>query len=70
MNTADGNKYMCQVQLKFENRSCSTGSLVLVDEVYFGTVPVEGVLLLSAHQALIMNSKKPITVAPSAKGFV
>ena len=49
------------IQLKFENRACFTGALVLGNEVLLGAVPMEDmdVLLSPAKQAVIVNPESP-----------
>lgn len=43
--TTDGCKHLCPyvgpIQLRFENRGCFTGAMVLGDEVLLGAVPME-----------------------------
>lgn len=76
VTTADGNKHVCPyvgpIQLKFENRGCFTGALVLGDEVLLGAVPMEDmdVLLSPARQALIINPESPNIASSIAKGLV
>jgi clan AA aspartic protease len=65
VTTADGKKQLCSyvgpVEVKFENRGCYTGALVLGDEVLLGAVPMEDmdVLLSPAKQAVIVNPDSP-----------
>lgn len=65
VTTADGSKHLCPyvgpIQLKFENRGCFTGALVLGNEVLLGAVPMEDmdVLLSPAKQAVIVNPESP-----------
>ena len=65
VTTADGKKllvpYMGPISLKFENRACFTGALVLGDEVLLGAVSMEDmdVLISPAKQALIVNPESP-----------
>lgn len=62
---ADGRKqlvpYMGPISLRFENRGCFTGALVLGDEVLLGAVPMEDmdVVISPARQALIVNPESP-----------
>jgi len=62
---ADGKKYLSSyvgpIELKFENRGCFTGALVLGDEVLLGAVHKEDmdVLISPAKQALIVNPESP-----------
>jgi len=45
VTTADGNKHKCDyvgpVQIRFGNRSCFSGALVLGDSVLLGAIPME-----------------------------
>jgi clan AA aspartic protease len=65
VTTADGKKLICSyvgpIEVKFENRGCYTGALVLGDEVLLGAVPMEDmdVLLSPAKQAVIVNPDSP-----------
>ncbi len=65
VTTADGKKhlvpYMGPISIKFENRGCFTGALVLGDEVLLGAVPMEDmdILISPAKQALIVNPESP-----------
>jgi clan AA aspartic protease len=75
VTTADGSKHLCPyvgpIQLKFENRGCFTGALVLGNEVLLGAVPMEDmdVLLSPAKQAVIVNPESPNIAASIAKGL-
>lgn len=75
VTTADGSKHLCPyvgpIQLKFENRGCFTGALVLGDEILLGAVPMEGmdVLLSPAKQAVIVNPESPNIATSIAKGL-
>jgi clan AA aspartic protease len=65
VTTADGRKhrvpYMGPVEVKFENRNCFVGALVMGDEVLLGSVPMEDMdLIISpAHRKLIVNPDSP-----------
>ncbi|MEE4376815.1 MAG: clan AA aspartic protease [Candidatus Competibacteraceae bacterium] len=65
VTTADGKKHLCPyvgpIELKFENRGCFTGALVLGDEVLLGAVPMEDmdVLISPAKQTLTVNPESP-----------
>ena len=65
VTTADGGKHLCAyvgpVEVKFENRGCFTGALVLGNEVLLGAVPMEDmdILLSPARQAVIVNPESP-----------
>ena len=75
VTTADGKKhlvsYMGPISLKFKNRGCFTGALVLGDEVLLGAVPMEDmdVLISPAKQALIVNPESPNIAMSIAKGI-
>ena len=69
---ADGNRhlvpYVGPVQVRFANRRCYTGALVLGDEALLGAVPMEDmdVQIDMARQRLIVNPESPnIAVAPA-----
>ena len=53
--------YVGPVQIKFENRTCLTGALVIGDSVLMGAVPMEDMdLVLSpSAQAVTVNPKSP-----------
>lgn len=53
--------YVGPVLVKFENRQCLTGALVLGDEVLLGAVPMEdmNVLVSPATRSLIVNPESP-----------
>lgn len=65
VTTADGRKhrvpYMGPIEVKFENRNCFVGALVMGDEVLLGSVPMEDMdLIISpAHRELIVNPNSP-----------
>ena len=65
VTTADGKRgivpYVGPVLIKFENRSCFVGALVLGDEVLLGAVPMEDMdLIISpAHRKVIVNPESP-----------
>ena len=76
VTTADGKKhlvpYVGPISIKFENRGCFTGALVLGDEVLLGAVPMEDMdLVISpAKQALTVNPESPNIAMSVAKGIV
>ncbi len=65
VTTADGKKhlvpYMGPISLKFENRACYTGALVIGDEALLGAVPMEDmdVLISPSKQSLVVNPESP-----------
>ena len=73
--TADGKEHLCSyvgpVEVKFENRGCFTGALVLGDEVLLGAVPMEDmdVLISPAQRKLIVNPESPNIPLSIAKGI-
>ena len=74
VTTADGKKhlvpYMGPISIKFENRGCLTGALVLGDEVLLGAVPMEDMDLVvsPAKQILMVNPESPNIAMSIAKG--
>ncbi len=73
--TADGKEHLCSyvgpVEVKFENRGCFTGALVLGNEILLGSVPMEDmdVLVSPAKRKLIVNPESPNIAVSIAKGF-
>ena len=68
---ADGSRqlvsYVGPVEVRFENRRCFVGALVLGDEVLLGAIPMEDmdVLIDPARQRLVVNPASPnIPMAP------
>lgn len=65
VTTADGREHVCDyvgpLEVKFENRGCFTGALVLGDEVLLGAVPMEDmdVLLSPADRRMVVNPRSP-----------
>ena len=65
VTTGDGKKqlvpYVGPVQIKFKNRSCFVGALVLGDEVLLGAVPMEDMDLIvsPAHKKVVVNPSSP-----------
>ena len=74
VTTDDGKEHLCSyvgpIEVKFENRGCFTGDLVLGDEVLLGAVPMEDmdVLVSPAQRKLIVNPKSPNIPLSIAKG--
>ena len=62
--TADGSTRLCPyvgpIEVRFENRGCFTGALVLGDEVLLGAVPLEDMDLV------ISPSMRSVTVNPNS----
>jgi clan AA aspartic protease len=73
VTTADAKKhlvpYVGPIAVKFENRACFTGALVLGDEVLLGAVPMEDmdVVISPANQSLIINPENPNIAMSIAK---
>lgn len=73
VTTADGKEHLCPyvgpVEVKFENRGCFTGAIVLGDEILLGAVPMEDmdVLISPAQRALVVNPKSPNIPSSIAK---
>ena len=67
VTTADGTRhlipYVGPVNVKFENRSCFVGALVIGDEVLLGAIPMEDMDLV-VHPAT-----KSLTVNPASPNF-
>ncbi|MBI4721418.1 MAG: clan AA aspartic protease [Candidatus Stahlbacteria bacterium] len=75
VTTADGKEYLCPyvgpIEVKFENRGCFTGAIILGDEILLGAVPMEDmdVLISPAQRKLIVNPKSPNIASSIVKGF-
>ncbi len=65
VTTADGSRrlvaYVGPVLVRFNNRSCFVGALVLGDEVLLGAVPMEDMDLIvsPAHKMVVVNPDSP-----------
>jgi clan AA aspartic protease len=65
VTTASGEKRLCAyvgpLEVRFENRACFTGALVLGDEVLLGAVPMEDmdILISPSKQILVVNPANP-----------
>ena len=72
---ADGNRhlipYVGPLLVRFGNRSCFTGAMVLGDEVLLGAIPMEDLdlVLRPATRDVAANPKSPNIPASVAKGF-
>lgn len=53
--------YVGPIQIRFQNRTCFTGALVLGDTVLLGAVPIEDMdLVISpSRQTIVVNPKSP-----------
>ena len=58
--------YMGPILIRFENRRCLAGALVMGDEVLLGAVPMEDldVLISPLMRKLVVNPESPDTPAP------
>jgi len=74
VTTADGAEhlvdYVGPLKVRFENRQCLTGALVLGDQPLLGAIPMEDmdVLIDPARQALTVNPRNPNIPASVAMG--
>lgn len=65
VTTADGRKqlvpYAGPVMVKFKNRQCYVGALVMGDEVLLGALPMEDMDLIvsPAHKRVVVNPESP-----------
>ena len=65
VTTTDGKRHMVPyvgpIEIKFENRNCYVGALILGDEVLLGSVPIEDMdlIILPAHRKLVVNPESP-----------
>ena len=75
VNLADGMPqevdYVGPIRIRFANRQCMVGALVLGDEALLGAIPMEDMdLVISpARQALTVNPSNPNVAVSVAKGF-
>ena len=73
VTTADGIKHLCAyvgpVELRFGNRGCFTGALVLGDEILLGAVPMEDMDLVvsPATRSVTVNPASPNVPSSTAK---
>lgn len=53
--------YVGPIQIRFQNRTCFTGALVLGDSVLLGAVPMEDMDLVvsPSRQTIVVNPKSP-----------
>ncbi len=65
VTTADGKQHICSyvgpIEVRFENRACYTGALVLGDEVLLGAVPMDDldIIVSPSRQTVIVNPQSP-----------
>ncbi len=75
VTTADGKRSLCDyvgpVRIKFLNRECYVGAVVLGDEVLLGAVPMEDMDLVVAPplRRVIVNPLHPNFAEGPVKGF-
>jgi len=75
ITTANGQRQMCPyvgpVHIRFENRNCYTGAVVLGDEVLLGAIPMEDMdlVVLPKERRIAVNPLHPKYAAGIAKGF-
>ena len=65
VTTADGNRRMCRyvgpTHIRFENRSCYVGAIVLGDQVLLGAIPMEDMdlVVLPLERRVAVNPLNP-----------
>ena len=65
VTTADGNRRMCRyvgpIHIRFENRSCYVGAIVLGDQVLLGAIPMEDMdlVVLPLERRVAVNPLNP-----------
>lgn len=75
ITTADGKRQLCPyvgpVHLRFGNRECYTGAVVLGDEVLLGAVPMEDMdlIVIPSDRRVLANPLNPNFATGIAKGF-
>jgi clan AA aspartic protease len=75
VTTADGRRRLCPyvgpVRVRFENRECYVGAVVLGDEVLLGAVPMADMdlVVIPSARKLVPNPLHPDYAAGPAKGF-
>lgn len=75
VTTADGHKrlvpYVGPVEVRFNNRRCYVGALVLGDEVLLGAVPMEDMDLVvsPSRQTVVVNPESPNIPSSVVKGL-
>jgi clan AA aspartic protease len=75
VTTADGRRCLCPyvgpVRVRFENRECYVGAVVLGDEVLLGAVPMEDMdlVVIPAARRVVANPLHPnFAAGPAKKG--
>jgi len=75
VTVADGRRQFCPyvgpVHVRFENRECYVGAVVLGDEVLLGAVPMEDMdlVVIPSERRLAVNPLNPNFAAGIVKGF-
>ncbi len=73
VTVANGKKQSCPyvgpIELKFGNRTCYTGALVLGDEVLMGAIPMEDMdlVIIPSTQQLSVNPASPNIASAKVK---
>jgi clan AA aspartic protease len=75
VTTADGKRCLCPyvgpLRVRFENRECYVGAIVLGDEVLLGAVPMEDMdlVVIPSARKVAVNPQHPDFASAPAKGF-
>jgi len=75
VTTADGKTCLCKyvgpLRIKFENRECYVGAVVLGNEVLLGAVPMEDMdlVVVPSLRRVIINPLRPNFAGGPAKGY-
>lgn len=75
VTTADGKRSLCDyvgpVRIRFENRECYVGAVVLGDEVLLGSVPMEDMdlVVVPPLRRVVVNPLHPNFAEGPAKGY-
>ncbi len=73
VTTADGNRTLCPyvgpVQIRFDNRGCYVGAIVLGDEVLLGAIPMEDMdlVVMPLERRVVVNPLNPNFAAGKVK---
>ena len=76
VTTADGNRTSCPyvgpIRIRFENRGCYVGAIVIGDQVLLGTIPMEDMdlVVLPLERLIAVNPLHPNFAVGLAKGNV
>jgi clan AA aspartic protease len=75
ITTADGKRQLCPyvgpVHIRFGNRECYVGAVILGDEVLLGAVPMQDIdlVVIPSDRRVVPNPVNPNFAAGVAKGF-